>query len=235
MNKPILIGIEGPEYSGKSTVIKELNKLIPNSEIVRLPGGTPLGEALRPIVKENPCKGISQLGIALAGFWELYQALENNKKYQNKTILLDRHLESIFVYQGCMDGLIFDDYTKDIFYQVFNFLMNHIIKYYDVHRVYLRPSVDTILKRRANSFKSSTRDTSDKDKYDNLSKVEFEKMIAYYDLADIAFSDKNLNVNCNKKLFKRLIIDIDNLKNNTPKGIANYILSSFKLNLKYGT
>lgn len=49
-----LVIIEGPDSSGKSTLVKNLAQVIPNSIATHHPGSTPLGRVIRKMVKDPP-------------------------------------------------------------------------------------------------------------------------------------------------------------------------------------
>ena len=110
--KPILISIEGPEYSGKTSLVNQLYQILPNAKLARLPGGTALGEQLRPIIKTQKISALAQLGLNFAIMCELYETLSKLEGYDY--ILLDRNVESIFVYQGLI-GKLFNNSDSEYF------------------------------------------------------------------------------------------------------------------------
>jgi len=109
MNSPLrFISLEGGECAGKSTQIERLaerlrglgHKVI----ITREPGGTPLGESIRHLLKHAPeGRGMTpytELLLFLASRAELVRKVIMPALDQGTWVLSDRFLDSTTVYQG---------------------------------------------------------------------------------------------------------------------------------------
>lgn len=184
--KPILITVEGPEYSGKTSLVNQLYQILPNAKLARLPGGTALGEQLRPIIKTQKISPLAQLGLNFAIMCELYETLSKLEGYDY--ILLDRNVESIFVYQGLMGKLFNNSDAKYFCRASIKFLVNQFPLFCSqVYRIYLKIDIEHLMKRKFNAL-DINRDTSSQDIYDNLDRQQFQDMIKFYDMA---FSNEN--------------------------------------------
>ncbi len=105
--KGIFIALEGPDGSGKSTMIKGLREYFKNRgmDIVetREPGGTPIGEAIRRILLDNRNRNMLPETEAL-----LYAAARGQHVKEKiipaieagKVVLCDRFILSSLAYQG---------------------------------------------------------------------------------------------------------------------------------------
>lgn len=110
--KGIFIAFEGPDGSGKSTIIREIVKYFKDRNIdvieTREPGGTVVGEAIRKILLDNRNKNMfpeteALLFAAARGQHvkeKIIPAIESGK-----VVLCDRFLLSSLVYQGIGRGL----------------------------------------------------------------------------------------------------------------------------------
>jgi dTMP kinase len=102
------ISLEGGEAVGKSTQIEllaeRLKKLGQEVLVTREPGGTPLGEAIRHLLKHEPSvrdmNSHSELLLFLASRAELVRRVINPALQEGKWVLSDRFLDSTTVYQG---------------------------------------------------------------------------------------------------------------------------------------
>src|SRR5271155_5242315 len=105
---PHFISLEGGEAVGKSTQIERLaarlNKLGHKTLVTREPGGTPLGESIRHLLKHAPeGRGMSpqaELLLFLASRAELVRKVIMPSLDQGVWVLSDRFLDSTTVYQG---------------------------------------------------------------------------------------------------------------------------------------
>jgi dTMP kinase len=105
---PPFISLEGGEAVGKSTQIellaKRLTKLGHKVIITREPGGTPLGESIRHLLKHAPeGRGMTpytELLLFLASRAELVRKVIMPALDQGTWVLSDRFLDSTTVYQG---------------------------------------------------------------------------------------------------------------------------------------
>ena len=102
------ISLEGGEAVGKSTQIEllaeRLKELGQQVLVTREPGGTPLGEAIRHLLKHEPSvrdmNSHSELLLFLASRAELVRRVINPAIEEGKWVLSDRFLDSTTVYQG---------------------------------------------------------------------------------------------------------------------------------------
>ena len=112
----MFITIEGTEGSGKTTVAKELAKLLTSNgyEVVhtREPGGTPISESIRNVILDKNNTSMDGRTEAL-----LYAASRRQHLVEKiwpalkegKIVLCDRFLDSSLAYQGYARGLGYDE------------------------------------------------------------------------------------------------------------------------------
>jgi dTMP kinase len=110
MSSPIsqFISLEGGEAVGKSTQIEKLSarltKLGKKVIVTREPGGTPLGESIRHLLKHAPeGRGMTpytELLLFLASRAELVRKVITPALDRGDWVLCDRFLDSTTVYQG---------------------------------------------------------------------------------------------------------------------------------------
>jgi dTMP kinase len=110
MSSPLIkfISLEGGEAVGKSTQIERLSKRLTDLGhkvlVTREPGGTPLGESIRHLLKHAPeGRGMSshtELLLFLASRAELVRKVIIPALDQGVWVLSDRFLDSTTVYQG---------------------------------------------------------------------------------------------------------------------------------------
>lgn len=108
----IFITLEGPDGSGKSTVVESLSEYFNNRKIdyifTREPGGTDIGEDIRNIILDNKNTLMSPRTEAL-----LYAASRSQHVHEKikpalqagKVVLCERFVLSSLVYQGIGRGL----------------------------------------------------------------------------------------------------------------------------------
>lgn len=206
-NKKLIISIEANEFGGKSTVAKalvdKLNSLqLPNvkASYARLPGTSPIGEQLRPIVKTGNTSALTDLGLALAGHSACYEHIENSEEFKDSSIVvLDRNLESILVYQGFIGKLALTE--PSILNQTIATLRDKLSQNFHLVRIFLDCNVDILEARRAMA-NAYDRNAPANDKYDNVSKERLAEMCEYYKIAfsdryDALFGGQKLVLNCN--------------------------------------
>ena len=105
---PHFISLEGGEAVGKSTQIERLSKRLAElghkTIVTREPGGTPLGESIRHLLKHAPeGRGMTpqaELLLFLASRAELVRKVIMPNLDQGVWVLCDRFLDSTTVYQG---------------------------------------------------------------------------------------------------------------------------------------
>ncbi|MBT3317405.1 dTMP kinase [bacterium] len=102
-----LITFEGPEGSGKSTLIKSIASVLLDigAEIieVREPGGTPVGEKIRDVLLDKELPELcakTELLLMVASRAQLVQETLKPALADGKIILCDRYAESSEAYQG---------------------------------------------------------------------------------------------------------------------------------------
>jgi dTMP kinase len=110
MSTPLLkfISLEGGEAVGKSTQIERLSKRLTElghkTIVTREPGGTPLGESIRHLLKHAPegrgMEPYTELLLFLASRAELVRKVIMPALDQGVWVLCDRFLDSTTVYQG---------------------------------------------------------------------------------------------------------------------------------------
>lgn len=110
--KGIFITLEGPDGSGKSTIIKFLSDYLETSGVeyivTREPGGTDIGEEIRKIILDEKNKKMSPVTEAL-----LYAASRGQHVHEKilpaleegKVVLCERFVLSSLAYQGIARGL----------------------------------------------------------------------------------------------------------------------------------
>ena len=112
----MFITIEGTEGSGKTTVAKELAKLLTSNgyEVVhtREPGGTPISESIRNVILDKNNTSMDgrteALLYAASRRQHLVEKIWPSLK-QGKLVFCDRYLDSSLAYQGYARGLGYDE------------------------------------------------------------------------------------------------------------------------------
>lgn len=105
--KGVFITLEGPDGSGKSTIIKLLSQYLRENKIefieTREPGGTAIGEEIRDIILDNKNVNMSYQTEAL--LYAASRAQHIHEKIlpaleEGKVVLCDRFILSSLAYQG---------------------------------------------------------------------------------------------------------------------------------------
>lgn len=105
--KGIFIALEGPDGSGKSTIIKHITKYLEEKNIdvlvTREPGGTKIGESIRKILLDSKNKNMTPeteaLLLAAARGQHMYQKILPAVK-SGKVVICERFILSSLAYQG---------------------------------------------------------------------------------------------------------------------------------------
>ncbi len=120
MQKGKFIVIEGGEGSGKSTMIKEVEKVFGDKVLVtREPGGSPFAEEIRYLMRNHPLSGDAdantQFGLIWASRASHLKDTVRPALNSGKNVLSDRFDSSTWAYQICgQDG----GHLKEIFSQI---------------------------------------------------------------------------------------------------------------------
>ncbi|MBV1819472.1 dTMP kinase [Anaerosalibacter bizertensis] len=112
----IFITLEGPDGSGKSTIVKLLSKYLEEKKIdfifTREPGGTPIGEDIRDIILNNKNIHMSPRTEALLYAASRSQHISEKIKpalEEGKVVICERFVLSSLAYQGVARGLGIED------------------------------------------------------------------------------------------------------------------------------
>lgn len=107
MSKKFFVSFEGPDGSGKTTIIKLLNEYLQDNNydvvLTREPGGSAIAEAIRDIILDPENTNLSYQTEALlyaASRAQHFHDVIKPALAENKIVLCDRFLDSSLVYQG---------------------------------------------------------------------------------------------------------------------------------------
>lgn len=107
-----VISFEGGEGAGKSTVIKDVAKMLSDNNIdvfvTREPGGNNISEQIRSVIVDKNNTSICGETEALLYAASRAQLIKENIRpllSKDKTIVFDRFIDSSYVYQGIVRGL----------------------------------------------------------------------------------------------------------------------------------
>ena len=111
----MFITVEGPEGSGKSSVTKEVTKLLEKDGytviLTREPGGTPISEEIRNVILDKKNTDMDPMTEALLYAASRRQHLVEKVwplSKEGKIVISDRFLDSSLAYQGGARGLGID-------------------------------------------------------------------------------------------------------------------------------
>lgn len=111
----MFITFEGPDGSGKSTQVKQLNEYLQSRGcqvlLTREPGGTTIGEQIRQLVLSKQSQGITHQAEALlfsAARAQIVAEVIQPALAAGKIVLCDRYADSTMAYQGYGLGLDLD-------------------------------------------------------------------------------------------------------------------------------
>lgn len=112
----MFVTIEGPEGSGKSSVTKEVVKLLEKEGetvvLTREPGGTPIAEEIRNVILDKKNTAMDSMTEALLYAASRRQHLVEKVwplSKEGKIVISDRFLDSSLAYQGGARGLGIDN------------------------------------------------------------------------------------------------------------------------------
>lgn len=113
-HKGVFISIEGIDGSGKSTLVKNLVKKLEEQGqdvlLLREPGGTQLGENIRNVLLQpgQVVSTASELLLFNAARAQLIREVIQPALSQGKVIIVDRFVDSTYVYQSFAKGIPFE-------------------------------------------------------------------------------------------------------------------------------
>lgn len=96
------IALVGMDYSGKTTAANKLREDFPDAVFVREPGGTPLGERLRELIKSDEFENmptVSRVNLLYAARAELIKQVILPALQAGKLVIADRFEACTFAYQ----------------------------------------------------------------------------------------------------------------------------------------
>jgi dTMP kinase len=102
------ISFEGIDRSGKSTQVEMLAEVLGERALsVREPGGTPLGESVRHMLKDTSIEMGSRAEALLfaAARAELVETVIKPALAEGRIVIADRYIDSSLAYQGVARGL----------------------------------------------------------------------------------------------------------------------------------
>ena len=115
----LFITFEGPEGSGKSSVIKEITSRLQNDGyqvvLTREPGGTPISEQIRNVILDSKNTMMDARTEALLYAASRRQHLVEKiwpSLKEGKIVICDRYLDSSLAYQGYARGLGVEEILK---------------------------------------------------------------------------------------------------------------------------
>lgn len=115
-NKGLLISFEGGEGAGKGTQIKLLQERLGAQgltvELTREPGGTPIGDKIRHLLKHDPdgkdMVARAELMLFLSARAQNFEQRIKPALEAGHIVICDRFIDSSVVYQGFVRGLGWD-------------------------------------------------------------------------------------------------------------------------------
>lgn len=111
----VLVTLEGPEGSGKSTLIRGLSAALESAGIepvlLREPGGSPVGERIREILLDPGLPELlpeTELLLMVASRAQLARQMVRPALEQGRLVICDRYADASVAYQGGGRGLPYD-------------------------------------------------------------------------------------------------------------------------------
>jgi len=106
----LLVSFEGIDGSGKTSLVEKLSEKFPNSFITKEPRGTELGKRVWQLANESleneklTIDSWSQFFLFAAAHNEHVKTVIRSQLAQGKMVLVDRYIDSTFVYQGLREN-----------------------------------------------------------------------------------------------------------------------------------
>lgn len=194
----MLITLEGPDASGKTSQVKYIKKYFDENNIdyivTREPGGTKLSEEIRKLIMDNEITSdVDCLLFAAARIDHLENVIKPALK-EGKIVLIDRYIDSSLVYQGLVKDKELDEILN---------INRYMKKYMPNLTIYIDIPVDETLKRVENENKETN-------KFDIKGKEYHTKVRnSYLKLLDI-YKERMIKVN-GMQSEEDLSIDIINI------------------------
>lgn len=188
----LFITFEGPEGSGKSTIIKMISEWLESENmkfiVTREPGGSKIAEQIRSVILDKSNTEMDGMTEALLYAASRRQHIVDtiNPNLENNVIVLcDRYLDSSLVYQGSGRGLT-EEKVNDINFYATNGLLPIRTFFFDVS-----PEVGM------SRISKADRDTNRLDK----EKIEFHQTVhkAYIELSK-KYRDRYITVDAAKEI-----------------------------------
>jgi dTMP kinase len=192
----VFITFEGTEGSGKSTQIKRLAdrlaKLGHDTVVLREPGGTPIGEEIRHLLKHSAANrdmtAETELLLMNAARAQLVREVIRPALDAGKVVLCDRFFDSTIVYQGHGRGLDLVQVRRIIDYAISNTLPDLTL----LLRVPLAVSEQRRAVRQAA--------TPERDRFEETDRGFFERVEAGYDNLGAAEGDRVRTIDATKSI-----------------------------------
>lgn len=212
----IFISVEGNEYSGKSTLVRNAKEQLSfkNIEtfITKEPGATERGSILREWVT-NPTGAFAEnhhlraMGFAMDRAIHVHEFIYPHLKEGN-LVISDRYIDSSYVLQGILQGRTIKEIN--FFNEKANNISN-IRNIYPYKTIFINTNEDTAIKRSKKRIESNLMDTEFMKKFQEIKN-------AYLYLAEL-FPDRFIIIDGNAEqevvqgIFNQTIIDIVQSKN----------------------
>lgn len=192
----VFITFEGTEGSGKSTQIKRLgdriSKLGYEVLVLREPGGTPISEEIRHLLKHSEAnRGMmpeTELLLMNAARAQLVREVIRPALAANKVVLCDRFFDSTIVYQGHGRGLDLIEVRRLVNYAVGNTLPDLTL----LLRVPLAISEQRRAARQANS--------PERDRFEETDRGFFQRVEEGYDNLGASEGDRVRTIDATKSV-----------------------------------
>lgn len=192
----LFITFEGTEGSGKSTQIKRLAERISalghQVVVLREPGGTPIGEEIRHLLKHSAANSAmtpeAELLLMNAARAQLVREVIRPALAAGKVVLCDRFFDSTLVYQGHGRGLDLVDVRRVINYAVGDTLPDLTLL--------LRVPLSVSEQRRA----SRQAQTPERDRFEETDRGFFQRVEDGYDNLGAAEGDRVRTIDATKSI-----------------------------------